>query len=484
MTPCYKKQVLLVWLLLLPYLCFLQGEDLSLLLERQMPKWQKQFRVPGASIALIEEAQLVWAEGFGKADAGKPGRVRPSSIFNAGPIATTVTAWGIMKLVEQGRLDLDAPVERYLERWQLPPSRFDHSKVTIRRLLSHSGGFPASDFPVRHEPDAVPLLKLLLSGIADDLPPVHVAYPPGTQFLYSKPGYSLLAMIIEDVTGDSFASFIEREIFLPLKMRNSYFDAGEVPSSRFASPHDHHGQPLPRQYDNQPAAEGFHTTALDLTRLVAAGLPNLQFAVRGYPVIERSTIQQMQRPYVSVTGKQGFGATHYGLGYFLDLSPGEVTVLFNGGYHSPGWYCYFFAIPETGDGLVVLTNSHNGLALTHSIAKQWARSLHIAPPLLIRNLDSSRRFLWGAMITGALLCFFILSILLKDFRRGLRRLARKQWPLRLTTLLAIGIITILAWTEGRERLLDWHPHLWHWPQVILSTLLGTIALLVVTEKKR
>lgn len=483
MTPCCKKQAVLLWLLALPSLCFLQKEDLSLFLERQIPKWQERYRVPGAGVALIQGAQLTWVEGFGKADAAALKPVRPSTIFKAGPISTTLTAWGVMKLVEQERLDLDAPLGRYLERWQLPPSHYDHSEVTIRRLLSHSGGIPAVDYPTRNQAGQVPELKPLLSGVADNLPPIHVSYPPGNQFRYSKPGYSLLAMLIEDVTGEPFADFMKREVFRPLRMNHTYFNAGKAPESRCAAPHDALGQTQNREYDDQPAAEGLYTTTVDLARFVAAGLPNLRYEVQGYPVIERNTIERMQQSLIRISGGQSFKATHHGMGYYVDESTRKIRVLFNGGFHPPGWHSYFFAIPETGDGLVVLTNGHNGLALIHAIAEEWAQARNLNPPKIIRHLTLGKRYLWAVIVVGSILFILFLTIFLQDLRNRRRTLARSYRNPRLALVLLIGISFVFIWTKGQHLILDWHPYLYPWPQVTVSAFLGAALLLVLTQRR-
>ena len=84
-------------------------------------RWLAAFEVPGAAVALVRDGRLTWSEGYGQADLARGVAVTPDTVFQVGSISKSVTAWGVMRLVQQGKLDLDAPVERYLTRWHLPP---------------------------------------------------------------------------------------------------------------------------------------------------------------------------------------------------------------------------------------------------------------------------------------------------------------------------------------------------------------------------
>ena len=154
--------------------------------------------------------------------------VTPDTVFQVGSISKPVTAWGVMRLVQQGKLDLDAPVDRYLTRWHLPPSPFDADGVTIRRLLSHSAGLNSQDYsPIATRP--LPSLEQSLSGESggvnarrgsDD---VRITMAPGQQHSYSNGGYTLLQLAIEEVTGEPFARYMQREVLDPLGMTHSSF---------------------------------------------------------------------------------------------------------------------------------------------------------------------------------------------------------------------------------------------------------------------
>jgi CubicO group peptidase (beta-lactamase class C family) len=180
--------------------------------------------VPGASVAVLKNGEVVWAKGYGMADPARGIPVTPDTVFDAASIAKPVTAWGIMTLVEDGLLDLDAPIEQYLTRWHLPPSEFDHSQITIRRILSHTAGL-STDGDVGVDPKAyVPTLEEALNGAVLGMNALHIAYPPGEDYHYSSIGYTLLEIAVEEVTGETFASYMQREVLDPLGMVNSAYE--------------------------------------------------------------------------------------------------------------------------------------------------------------------------------------------------------------------------------------------------------------------
>jgi len=109
-------------------------------------RWLAAFEVPGVAVALVRDGRPTWAKGYGQADQARGIAVTPDTVFQVGSISKPVTAWGVMRLVQQGKLDLDAPVDRYLTRWHLPPSPFDADGVTTRRLLSHTAGLISQDY--------------------------------------------------------------------------------------------------------------------------------------------------------------------------------------------------------------------------------------------------------------------------------------------------------------------------------------------------
>lgn len=136
-------------------------------------------KVPGASVAVVKDDAVAWTNGYGLANQEQKLPVTAGTVFEAASVSKTVTAWGIMKLAEDGLVDLDAPVKQYLTRWHLPPSEFDHDLVTLRRILSHTAGLSQGGDPGMEPGDEVPTLVEALNGAVPSMGTLHVAFPPG-----------------------------------------------------------------------------------------------------------------------------------------------------------------------------------------------------------------------------------------------------------------------------------------------------------------
>ena len=189
-------------------------------------------RVGNVGLALIEGGS-VHAEHM--KSIGEP--VDRDTVFQVASLSKWVAAWGVMALVEQGRLDLDAPVSKYLTRWALPETGFDNDGVTVRRLLSHTAGLTDGLGYAGFAPGTpVQTLEASLTQAADASPgangKVQVGHPPGEKFDYSGGGYTLLQLLIEEVSGGTFEAHMQRAVFEPLGMRPFQFRLGRDPRLR------------------------------------------------------------------------------------------------------------------------------------------------------------------------------------------------------------------------------------------------------------
>lgn len=113
-----------------------------------MPKWQQTYGVPGVAIGIIHDGRITYTFTYGYADKKKEIPIDGDALFQAGSVSKSLTSWGILHLADEGRLSLDAPVEKYLKGWKLPNSEFNNNEVTIRKLLSHTAGLsPHKGYP-------------------------------------------------------------------------------------------------------------------------------------------------------------------------------------------------------------------------------------------------------------------------------------------------------------------------------------------------
>lgn len=232
-----------------------------------------QHNVTGASVAVLENNKLAWVKGYGRANSAQGTPVTADTVFEAASLSKPVTAWAIMTLVEDGKLELDAPIETYVTRWHLPPSEFDHSEVTVRRILSHTAGLSEDGDPGVDPGAYVPTVEEALSGAVLGMRPLRVVNPPGEDYHYASDGYTLLELAVEEVTGERFSSYIQRAVLDPLGMVNSSYEWTPELDARAAIGYDWHNRPLPRYPRSTRAQGGLITTAGDLATFLAASMP-------------------------------------------------------------------------------------------------------------------------------------------------------------------------------------------------------------------
>ena len=234
----------------------------------------RHYAVPAVSVAVVDGGRIVWAHAWGLAQVGQAEAVTTDTLFQAASISKPVTALGAFKLMDQGKLTLDGDVNAVLKSWQVPPGAQTPEKpVTLRGLLGHTAGLTVSGFAGYRANAAVPTLQQILDGqLPANNPAVRVAKAPGGDFSYSGGGYVLLQLLMQDVTGEAFATWMQREVLAPAGMAQSLFGAlPDAPLSRAAAGHQD-GKPIPGLRATHPelAAAGLWTTPSELARLSIA----------------------------------------------------------------------------------------------------------------------------------------------------------------------------------------------------------------------
>ncbi|WP_340644959.1 serine hydrolase domain-containing protein [Phenylobacterium sp.] len=317
------------------------------------------------ALTLIEDGRPVH-ERF--ASAGAP--VDRDTLFQVASLSKWITAFGVMTLVDAGRIDLDAPVDTYLKRWKLPASQFDNRQVTVRRVLSHTagltdglgyGGF-APGKPIQ------PLVASLTR--ASDASPgadgaVKVGLQPGAGWKYSGGGYALLQLLIEDVTGEPFEAYMRRAVLDPLGMTRSTFLLSEPGPGNVAEIYGPGRTRAIHYRFTATAAASLYTSAADLTRFIAAHRPGPDGAPAGRGVLAPPALAEMRRPHASQ-----YGADIWGLGLVL-YAPNEAGEFIVGhdGNNFPAINTSARFDPASGDGIVVLETGDDLLATR--LAGEW-----------------------------------------------------------------------------------------------------------------
>jgi len=320
------------------------------------------YNVPGVSIAVINNYQIEWAKGYGVLNAETRSPVTSESLFQAASTTKSIVAVIALGLIEQGLLDLDGDVNSRLISWKIPENSFnrDH-KISLRQLLTHRSGLPATNFP--YDDDKVPTLVQVLKGEAPARnKPAIPEYIPGTKWEYSNIGYVLIQLLIEDVLGKPLPEVAKERIFLPLGMQSSYFRYPLSPdlSRREAMPHDADGNA--KQASLHPTAMaqgGLITTPSDLAKFTI----ELMRAYQGKSarIISQKMMQLMFHPEFALDPAI-FGGTEIkeGLGVFLRIE-GQHFSFNHPGDNYPGASCWITGFPESGKGAVIMTNGAKGL---------------------------------------------------------------------------------------------------------------------------
>jgi CubicO group peptidase (beta-lactamase class C family) len=318
-----------------------------------------------AVLAVIDDrsVQGVHAVSVGEA-------VDVDTVFQTASLSKWITAWGVMALAQEGKLDLDAPVGTYLTRWELPESKFDNSKVTVRRLLSHTAGLTDGLGYGGFAPGAaVQSLEESLERPADASPGasgrIEVGYEPGSEWQYSGGGYAILQLLIEEVSGESFEGFMQRVVFRPLGMVRSTFDWTPSAGSTLATFYDTDSKPATHYRFSAAAAASLYTSVSDLTRFVQAHLPGKNGEPIGRGVLAPATLDEMWRPHASM-----YGRDMWGLGTILYAGNSEGGfVVGHDGSNEPAINTAARLDPATGNGIVILETGQHLLAT--QVAGEW-----------------------------------------------------------------------------------------------------------------
>jgi CubicO group peptidase (beta-lactamase class C family) len=293
------------------------------------------------------------------ASHGRP--VDENTLFQVASMSKWLTAWGVMTLVEAGRIDLDAPVSRYLTRWQLPPGEYDNDAVTVRRLLAHTSGLTDGlGFRGFAPGRAVPSLVQELTHTTDALPSadgvVRVGAEPGSGWRYSGGGYLILQLMIEDVTHEDFNTYMRRTIFEPLGMPDSTFE--DPDPARLADIFSVDGTHATHYTFAATGAASLYTSAADLSAFLRAQLPGPRNAPAGRGVLTPETLREMATPHANV-----LGLPVWGLGVSLHApTAGGGFVIGHDGQNHPAINTTARIDPATGNGIIVLATGSPTLA--------------------------------------------------------------------------------------------------------------------------
>lgn len=347
----------------LPPAVAIAGETIAL---RTLASEMQRLRVPGVSVAVIRNGRIAWAKGYGVTHAGGA-PVTPQTLFQAASISKPVTAMGVLRLAETGRLALDADINTILTSWKLPAGAA-RRPVNLRQLLSHTAGTTVSGFRGYAAGTEVPTLLQVLEGQAPaNSGPVRIDSAPGDAWSYSGGGYSVVQQAMIDRAGQPFDTLMHETVLKPLGMTDSSF-AQPLPAAllaRAALPHDARGVAIAGGPHTHPelAAAGMWTTPTDLAKFALAvqrGSIGTGAGAGADGALSPTMTRTMLRPVMN----------NYALGLEIDGKAPQQA--FGHGGRNVGYENSLYAYVQRGDGAVVMTNGDGGGELAQGLIRAIA----------------------------------------------------------------------------------------------------------------
>ena len=324
-------------------------EEIDAHIKRQM----ERLNIPGAALAIVEDDEIVHLRGFGEARPG--GEVpTPHTLFFIGSLTKSFTALVVMQLVEDGRVELDAPVQRYLPWLRVADPRAS-AQMTVRHLLNQTSGLPTSSGEIQladldQSPGATERQARALSTL-------ELTRPVGSVWEYSNANYNLLGLIIEAASGESYAGYVQQHIFTPLKMCHSYTSPALAQQDGLAVGHQYwFAMPfvapnLPLPHGSLPAA-GLISTSEDLARYLIALLNGGRSG--NVQLLSGASIDELQRGVADIR-EMGLSLGQYGMGWVVDKI-GQTKLVWHTGT-LPDFGAYMALLPEQKKGVVLLFNA-------------------------------------------------------------------------------------------------------------------------------
>jgi CubicO group peptidase (beta-lactamase class C family) len=325
-------------------------EALTARLENIIPQLMREGDVPGLAISLIRDGKVFWQHPFGVVNAETKAPVTDSTVFEAASLSKPVFAYGVLKLVESGKLDPDTPLTKYL-----PGAYVENderlNQITARRVLTHTTGFP------NWRPRGGAL---------------KIHFTPGEKFSYSGEGFVYLQKVIEHLTGGPLDVYMKRAVFDPLGMTSSSYVWQDRYKSLKAFGHNPAGNVTEQRKPTEAnAAASLNTTVGDYARFV--------LAVMNGTGLKKETARLMLTPQIKVDEAcrncigRGSGrvspSISWGLGWGLQHTD-EGDAFWHWGDSNNDVQCYIVAFPKQKLGLMVFTNSGNGHSIIPAIIKE------------------------------------------------------------------------------------------------------------------
>lgn len=343
---------------------FTKSNDPELFTVAVKERTEKEF-VGNFAMAIIKSGQVEKELFYSKNKS-----VDKNTIFQVSSLSKFVSTAGVMKLVEMGKLNLDTPVSHYLKRWKLPPSEFDNEQVTVRRLLSHTagltdglgyGGFQSRD-SIQTLESSLKKAKDADEGVSGV---VKVGIQPNSDWKYSGGGFTLLQLLVEETSGQTFNEFMTNNLFKPLQMNSSTYILNDSLNNRLCEFYNSDNTTAPHFYYTSLAATSLHTSLSDLEIFFQLFFKGKNGEPIGKGVISAESLKLMRTSHWEMMGERIYGL---GTMLYVGIENGE-DIFGHDGKSTPPINTAIRINPNTGDGVIILETGNPDLATR--LASDW-----------------------------------------------------------------------------------------------------------------
>lgn len=354
----------------------------------------EKYKPTGASVAIIDNGRIKEVRNYGFADKENKIKVGDNTKFKIASISKAVTSYAVMKLVDEGKLDLDKPVNTYLKKWKVPESSFDENKVTLRTLMSHTSGLTGSDEYGYKEP--LPTIDQALKQRD-----IKLKREPGTVFEYSEfAGHGICQLVIEEVTGEKFEDYMQNHVFNKINMVSTdYSNAND--KGTFAVPYAGFNKPAAVTPIVMNGAGGVATTSKDLALF--------DIELMNYYHNGNKEMFKAQKNTESAGGVYGLGIIP------RKLKNGKTVYEHNGTL--TGWNAQMVMEPESRNGIVVVSNSDKAFFMTYNLMEKWGDNV-LGERVIDTEIAHLCKTVDIAVIIGAVIVLIALSSLIFRIKKG------------------------------------------------------------------
>lgn len=447
--------------MLLPTAQVSAKQDVEEKLSSYIENYLEEYQVPGASVAIVHDGKIVHSKSWGVTGESEE-KVTAETPFTIGSISKSLTGLAVMKLIDEDKMRLDDPVQKYLP-WFTLEDKQAAAGITIKHLLTQSSGISTytglsiSD----QEADDLDAIKSYVKSLAD----VKLTAPVGEKHQYSNANFLILGALIEEVTDQTFAEYMEQNVFLPLGMKNAGADYDTAYGKGYLSGYQS-WLGIPRKssvdYDNSGAPYGYITASTeDLVQYIKF-LSHHDF--NDFLTEENKNLYTT--PHIQ-TGENRY----YGLGIRISNPDSEEKMFWHSG-STPDSHAELFYIPETDWGGVILTNKNhileeNGL---YYLKSGIMNILHGKEPVDIPNSTPVTQ-----IITLLLICF-LLTMLIYLIIKVRSKSIHKKGLWRIGGVMSVGLAVVLIPLLIYSTKSPWHTIRMFAPDVALLTIITVILL--------